>query len=301
VAPRPVTTQGYSVKPSSPPYDNHRSAPYLPINPLLPAASPTSPTVSDHKPSQPLRQSTMKSKMQPVIAELAARGATASVSSSADGYYSVDETTAASTPITFQHSTRPLAYQYDNQKIIRSPSRQDSYLTSSAASTMSGGTTVAEGASLDFQQRMFRAVDGRSINSPRYSTRKSKAYGNMLKDDVGGTLRASRDDSVASKEVAYSLPSKAVSTSNLLQDMPLVSYKKNPAIRNSQPSLAVLERAARKPRPPSFVQALETTDSIEQLTLLDTGHRVAGLAKGGHVRRERTKRPLDAQFGEISV
>ena len=140
--------------------------------------------------------------MQPVIAELSTAQrrptASSSVSSSADGYYSIDETapTNSSPAISFTssagiqlshpHHYLPLLQQPDRgQQYHQSPSRQDSYLTGSLASTAS---TVDSGA--DLHGKMFRAVDGRKIMaSPRYSTRKSKAYGNMLKDDVGGTLR----------------------------------------------------------------------------------------------------------------
>lgn len=167
--------------------------------------------------------------------------------------------------------------------------------------------------------KMFRAVDGRNIASPRYGTRKSRAYGNMLKDDVGGTLRGtSREEphttsgSSSTRGTAYALPSKAVSTSNLHHDLPLVMYRKNPAIVNSQPSLAVLERGqaggSRKPRPPSFVQALETTDSIEQLSLLGVGRApppvppgVAVIGRGDHRRENHKAAASGGQFGEISV
>ena len=229
-------------------------------------------------------QSIMKHKMQPVIAELNNRVPTASLSSnnSETGYHTASEVSSYS-------STRTLRLA-DNRPAIShqdSHSRQDSYLTSSLASTPTIPPT-----SEDFQQRMFRAVDGRNINSPRHPTRKSKAYGNMLKEDVGGTLRAAREAS------SPLVSSKAVSTSNLnTEDLPVVMYRKNPAIVNSQPSLTVLERN-RKTRPRSFVQALETTDSIEQLTLLGRNN---DSAKGDQHRQKTTTTSHQQNFAEISV
>lgn len=237
----------------------------------------------------------MKSKMQPVIAELVARAPSASLSST-EGYGSVDESmTMSSYSNGYKSNTSIIPPKISDNPNGRSTSRQDSYLTSSGASTAS----TTDRTSVDLHQKMFRAVDGRFINSPRHSTRKSKAYGNVLKEDVGGTMRASRgDDVIASdpKEKILLSSAKAVSTSNLTQETPLVMYKKNPAMI-SQPSLTVLDRV-RNPRPPSFVQALETTDSIEQLTLLGKGP--VNFRERENKRREKMK-GNSAVYGEISV
>lgn len=143
--------------------------------------------------------------MQPVIAELVARAPSSSISST-EGYGSVtDELSVTMTP-SFHHNNsnhgssnnrNPMTFSMTQNSKINDDlygsmrplhSRQESYLTSSGASTAS----TLERGSLDVHQRMFRAVDGRVIHSPRHSTRKSKAYGNMLKEDVGGTLRAGK-------------------------------------------------------------------------------------------------------------
>ncbi|OQV15791.1 putative palmitoyltransferase ZDHHC8 [Hypsibius exemplaris] len=287
--------------------ENHHHHPHYPPPGHTERSSSHSFASHTHPPSMPQPQSIMKNKMQPVIAELTARTstttagptpATSSSVSSADGYYSVDEATpqasSSSSYRALQPNTRAPYHPASGERVLghshhAPPSRQDSYLTNSSATA----SVVGDG-----DGRMFRAVDGRSIASPRYSTRKSKAYGNMLRDDVGGTLRGtgstSREESSGTSltKPSYNLPSKAVSTSNLLHDLPVVMYRKNPAIVSSQPSLALLDRvaAARKARPPSFVQALETTDSIEQLSLLGKGPAVG----------QRTDKEV-AHFGEISV
>ncbi|GAU95679.1 hypothetical protein RvY_07262-2 [Ramazzottius varieornatus] len=287
VLPKPVLSQShpsYAFKPArSPPYDNQHS----PATTNFPEHNNDPDLHTPDKPQiapKPL-QSIMKHKMQPVIAELNSRAPTASVSShnSEGGYHT------GSSEVSSYTSSRTVRLA-DNRPPTTHPdthSRQDSYLTSSLASTPTPPST-----SEDFQQRMFRAVDGRNINSPRHPTRKSKAYGNMLKDDVGGTLRAGREAHSTYSPLVTS--SKAVSTSNLnTEDLPIVMYRKNPAIVSSQPSLAVLEKN-RKTRPRSFVQALETTDSIEHLALL---------AKNNENSTGDQQRPKAHQgnFGEISV
>ncbi|XP_055346333.1 palmitoyltransferase ZDHHC5-like [Paramacrobiotus metropolitanus] len=303
----------YALKPSTADYDNiPPRSPDVPT--AVPAVSPPLPVVdnafANHKPPvtgtgapPSYAQSSIKSKMQPVIAELIARAPSSSVSS-AEGYGSIEEPLTA-TPSFNSHTSKESHITPSsgdstatkmNHGILRATSRQDSVLTSSAASTVS----TLDRTSAELQQRIFRAVDGRQINSPRHSTRKSKAYGNMLKEDVGGTMRAARgEDGMGSYERGKAaLSSRAVSTSNLVsQELPLVSYKKNPAL-TSQPSLVHMEKPRMQPRPPSFVQALETTDSIEQLALLGQGP--VNFRERDELRKQKLK-PNSEHYGEISV
>ena len=39
---------------------------------------------------------------------------------------------------------------------------------------------------------MFRALDGRNINSPCHTAMMSKAYDNMPEENMGGTLKATK-------------------------------------------------------------------------------------------------------------